>query len=350
MTPVMERLVKAVQEPVPSAEGDKSATSPPAGGQGLSGPATPPTEATGTPAVIEEPQVSAETNQQPELENMDTGDEGGRQGVGSGTGDEGGIGDHNRGAGTGKGGGLLGVKRPAEPSSDPEANNSEGPEDSTGQVPFKEVSGGKKNKRSKKGKKDQPKPLSTISTRSLLKPANCCRKFGFSHLCWMRPDNAEKNAHSRQIYVLQAGPWLEMTPLKTFKGRKLAAYRKKHRNERTEPGAERSTSPSFPVPQQLELSDGGGVVKDNDCLDISPEPQEDANLKILSRPMHCSDKGPVAVKQHLNHLEARKTSGLRKTLGSLQEGAGEKAAPIIRIEGVVPGDSTISARRTTESQ
>lgn len=171
MTPVMERLVKAVQEPVPSAEGDKSATSPPAGGQGLSGPATPPTEATGTPAVIEEPQVSAETNQQQELENMDTGDEGGRQGVGSGTGDEGGIGDHNRGAGTGKGGGLLGVKRPAEPSSDPEANNSEGPEDSTGQLPFKEVSGGKKNKRSKKGKKDQSKPLSTISTRSLLKPA-----------------------------------------------------------------------------------------------------------------------------------------------------------------------------------
>ncbi|KAL1403039.1 hypothetical protein pipiens_005833, partial [Culex pipiens pipiens] len=98
MTPVMERLVKAVQEPVPSAEGGKSATSPPAGGQGLSGPATPPTEATGTPAVIEEPQVSAETNQQQELENMDTGDEGGHQGVGSGTGDEGGIGDHNRGA------------------------------------------------------------------------------------------------------------------------------------------------------------------------------------------------------------------------------------------------------------
>lgn len=163
MTPIMQRLVKAAQEPAKIKEGDKRTAIQPVDGPALPRSAANPME---TP-VTGEPQASSspEAAEKPELEKMDTGDVGGQQGRGSGAGDEGGAGDHNRGEGSGNEGGQQGVKRSAESSSDPEINSNEGPDDNLEELPFKEVSGGKK----KKPKKGKPKPLSTITTRSLLK-------------------------------------------------------------------------------------------------------------------------------------------------------------------------------------
>lgn len=164
MTPVMQRLVKAVQEPAPSKEGDKPVANPPGSGQTLPKPATSSTE---TPAVTEEPQVSSSPDAipQPALENMEVGEGGDQQGRGSGTGDEGGSGNFNRGKGTGEEGGQQGVKRSAESSSDPETNSNVEPDDNMDGAPFKQVDGGKK----KKPKKGKSKPLSAMTTRSLLK-------------------------------------------------------------------------------------------------------------------------------------------------------------------------------------